>query len=165
MKSSIAALCVAMGLPCAAASGAIFFTFQDPGPEREVTIQENEDNSLSFMYSFVDTVALSLTSDAGEIADTTFAQTRLTLSVSTDGSPVVDTPGLYLLAITVTPRRPESSGGIIFDFQMPFEVSGPDGPGGAFFIDSWTTPPALVGGQPGMYMSIGTIRSQPRTTE
>ena len=102
MKSSIAALCVAMGLPCAAASGAIFFTFQDPGPEREVTVQENEDNSLSFTYSFVDTVALSLTCDDGEIPNTTFAETRLSLNVTTNGSPVVDQPGLMVANLSGT---------------------------------------------------------------
>ncbi len=96
MYSSIAALVVAMGLPCAAASGAIFFTFQDPGPEREVTLQQNEDDSFSFAYSFDHTVSLFVTSDNGEIANTTFNQTRLTLSMQTDTMPLVDQEGLLV---------------------------------------------------------------------
>lgn len=99
MKCSVAALAAAIGLPCAVAQGAIFFTFQDPGPEREVSIQENVDDSFTFAYSFSETVSLSLTSDAGEIADTTFAETRLTLNVTTDGAPIVDQPGLLVANI------------------------------------------------------------------
>jgi len=111
MKCSIATLCVAVGLPCAAAPGAIFFTFQDPGPEREVTIQENEDSSLSFMYSFVDTVALSLTSDAGEIADTTFSETRLTFNLQSSTTPVVDQPGLLVTELSGQFTFEDVSGG------------------------------------------------------
>lgn len=96
MNSSIAALVVAVGLPCAAAQGAIFFTFQDPGPGREVTLQQEEDDSFSFSYSFDDTVSLFVTSDNGEIANTTFAETRLTLNMQTDTVPLVDQEGLLV---------------------------------------------------------------------
>ena len=52
-------------------------------------------------------------------------------------------PGLYLLAITVTPREPLSDEGPIFFFKSDSEVSGPDGEGGGEPIIAWEedTPP------------------------
>ncbi|MHC4210422.1 MAG: hypothetical protein ACYSWT_11980 [Planctomycetota bacterium] len=59
-------------------------------------------------------------------------------NAATDGSGVtIEEPGLYLLAITVSPQDPTSDNGIIFFFDEPNEVSGPDGPGGAEPISTW----------------------------
>ncbi|MHC4416773.1 MAG: hypothetical protein ACYS0G_16000 [Planctomycetota bacterium] len=64
-------------------------------------------------------------------------------NASTDGFPSeVTEEGLYLLAITVTPRQPISPDGAIF-FIPPgdtTEVSGPDGPGGNLPITDWQAP-------------------------
>ena len=100
MTLRAAAVTAAVGLSGATAHGAIFFTFQDPGPDREVTITENEDNSLSLSYSFAETVSLFITSDEGEIPNTTFEDTRLTLNLTTSTSPLVDNPGLYVSHIS-----------------------------------------------------------------
>ncbi len=100
MYRTITALGAAIGLPCAAASGAIFFTFQDPGPEREITIQENQDDSLTFSYSFDNLVSLFITSDAGEIANTTFDQTRVTMNLTTSTAPIVDQPDLLVTELS-----------------------------------------------------------------
>jgi hypothetical protein len=74
---------------------------------------------------------------------------------ATDGSgAMVSEPGIYYLAITVTPRDPVSSMGPIFEFTMLNEVSGPDGPGGDEPISSWSEPPpeiTLPVGFPGNY--------------
>ncbi len=75
-------------------------------------------------------------------------------NASDDGTNVVITqPGLYLLAITVTPRFPVSTTGAIFDFASSSEVSGPDGPGGGDPIIDWDVPipSAPAGGVPGDY--------------
>ncbi|MHC4217686.1 MAG: hypothetical protein ACYSU7_04435, partial [Planctomycetota bacterium] len=46
---------------------------------------------------------------------------------ATDNSgAMIEAPGLYLLTITVSSQDPVSDGGIIFDFEDPDEVSGPD---------------------------------------
>jgi hypothetical protein len=59
-------------------------------------------------------------------------------NAATDGSgAIIESPGLYLLAITVSPQDPASDGGIIFFFEEPDEVSGPDGPGGTLPISAW----------------------------
>jgi hypothetical protein len=61
------------------------------------------------------------------------------LSSSNDGSGVfVELPGLYVLGITVSPQTPESPGGPLFFLASPFEVSGPDGPGGGQEVMEWT---------------------------
>lgn len=91
-----AALAVAVGLPCAASHAAIFFTFQDPGPEREFTLQENGDNSITFLYSLSQFVSLSVTSDSGDLVSTTFAETRVSFSMKTTTTPIVDQPGLLV---------------------------------------------------------------------
>jgi hypothetical protein len=73
---------------------------------------------------------------------------------ATDGSgAMVTEPGIYYLAITVTPRDPVSSSGVIFDFVMENEVSGPDGMGGGDPITAWVVPPqaAPLAGIPGDY--------------
>jgi hypothetical protein len=49
----------------------------------------------------------------------------------------IESPGLYLLTITVSPQDPVSDSGIIFFFGEPYEVSGPDGPGGEDPISNW----------------------------
>lgn len=81
------------------------------------------------------------------------------LNAATDGSGAALTePGLYLLAITVTPRAPFSMDGSIFGFKSDTEISGPDGPGGGDPIVSWE--PALgaccISGKIGFECSIGT---------
>ena len=59
-------------------------------------------------------------------------------NAATDGSgAVIESPGLYLLAITVSPQDPASDGGVMFFFEDPDEVSGPDGPGGMLPISAW----------------------------
>jgi hypothetical protein len=75
-------------------------------------------------------------------------------NAATDGSgAMVTEPGLYYLAITVSPRDPVSPMGVIFDIVDPNEVSGPDGPGGSQPISDWNVPPqaAPMGGVPGNY--------------
>jgi hypothetical protein len=106
------ALAVAVGMPCVAADAAIFFTFQDPGPEQELTIEEQGDGSLDFSYSFTQLVALSITSDDGEVPATVFSQTRLTLDMQSSTSPIVDDPNLLVT---------ELSGSFVFE-----DVSGMD---------------------------------------
>jgi hypothetical protein len=99
---------------------------------------------------------------------------------STDGTDIeITEPGLYLLAITVTPRQPVSENGAIFYFPTSdtTEVSGPDGPGGADEITDWMEPipgfgPIVpfaggAGDAPGEYMIMlcGTGFSQPAGLE
>ncbi len=100
MTFSRAVLVAAVGLPCAMAHGAIFFTFQDPGPSREVSVAQNQDDSMTFTYSFDDTVSLFFTSDMGEIPNTTFGETRLTMNLTTSTTPLVDQPGLLVAEIS-----------------------------------------------------------------
>lgn len=65
--------------------------------------------------------------------------------LSTDGTGIVITEGLYYLAISggaglgvPDPGRFPVAGGLaIFDLAMPTEISGPDGFGGMFAIDGW----------------------------
>jgi len=102
MNHRAAALAVAVGLPCAASQAALFFTFQDPGPAREFTAQENVDDSWSFSYSASQLVSLSITASEGEIPNTTFSQTRVTMNVQTSTSPIVDQPDLLVTEISGT---------------------------------------------------------------
>lgn len=51
-------------------------------------------------------------------------------------------PGLYYLAITGAGSVPVSNTGEIFQFALPGEVSGPDGPGGPNPITGWSGPGA-----------------------
>jgi hypothetical protein len=70
----------------------------------------------------------------------------------TDGGDPITEPGLYFLAISVTPREPTSGDGDpIFFFADPTEVSGPDGPGGDFPINAWQfeVPPGAGAGDLG----------------
>lgn len=92
----------AVTVPSALAHGAIFFTFQDPGPNRELSVQEHADHSMTLSYSMSETVSLAVTSDAGEVADTVFDQTRLTLAVTTSVTPIVDEPGLLVTRVSGT---------------------------------------------------------------
>lgn len=48
-------------------------------------------------------------------------------------------PGIYYLAITGFNDDPLSPGGQIFNQSSPFEISGPDGPGGLLPINNWTS--------------------------
>ncbi len=72
------------------------------------------------------------------------------LNQSTDGSNVQVTEGRYLLAVSYSPNQPlgggspgsrGKGGSPIFNFENPFEISGADGPGGAFELSGWTRPP------------------------
>jgi MYXO-CTERM domain-containing protein len=58
---------------------------------------------------------------------------------SNDGSGArVRNPGVYGLAISYGNRRPVSDNGLIFSFgEDNTEISGPDGPGGAFAHTGW----------------------------
>ncbi|MHC5022619.1 MAG: hypothetical protein ACYTGG_01735 [Planctomycetota bacterium] len=74
-------------------------------------------------------------------------------NASNDGTDIVITePGLYLLAVTVSPRDPSSDPGAIFLFADPVEVSGPDGPGSDEIINSWQGTPPDGGVAPGGYI-------------
>jgi hypothetical protein len=71
-------------------------------------------------------------------------------SAPSDGSPPLEDPGLYYLAISGTPRDPRSApgpAGEIFSLASMTEISGPDGPGGGDPIMGWQTvePPAAFG--------------------
>ena len=72
----------------------------------------------------------------------TMSQFSLLLPDPTDGFPGggVMAAGLYYLAITRFDNNPVGAGGEIFAFDPmdPFEISGPDGPGGADPIIGWT---------------------------
>jgi len=58
---------------------------------------------------------------------------------ATDGSGFsLPGPGLYYLAVSGKGRIPLSPAGAIFDLVDPFEISGPDGPGGGQAISAWT---------------------------
>lgn len=64
-------------------------------------------------------------------------QPRL-ISPATDGTGAsVVLPGVYALGISGFGRDPVSSGGRIFNFASPTEVSGPDGPGGINPHSGW----------------------------
>ncbi len=68
-------------------------------------------------------------------------------SLSNDGSNAeLVAPGDYYLAITGGLNVPVAGPEQIFSFLLPNEISGPDGPGGAFPITDWTGP-----GQVGFY--------------
>ncbi|NQY92502.1 MAG: hypothetical protein HRT46_12720, partial [Deltaproteobacteria bacterium] len=59
-------------------------------------------------------------------------------NMATDGTgAAVVKPGLYLLTISPSSRQPVSTGGPIFFFTDPTEISGPDGPGGQGPIVDW----------------------------
>ncbi len=63
------------------------------------------------------------------------------LPMSDDGTGVViNIPGIYYLAICGVGNQPLSPGGPIFQFGSPFEISGPDGPGGPLPLSSWQGP-------------------------
>ena len=55
--------------------------------------------------------------------------------------------GLYYLAITGFNDDPVSPGGQIFNQASPFEISGPDGPGGGMPIVDWTATGSSAIGQ------------------
>lgn len=70
-------------------------------------------------------------------------------NMSTDGTNVQIQDGqMLLIGITYSPNEPfsngelrgSSGGDLIFDIQDPFEVSGPDGPGGGAPLAGWTRP-------------------------
>ena len=46
-------------------------------------------------------------------------------------------PGFYFICISGAGNRPVGSEGQLFFFKSPFEVSGPDGPGGAGSLSGW----------------------------
>lgn len=77
-----------------------------------------------------------------------FISTGSTLgNAATDGTGLVITePGLYFLAVTVSPRAPISDSGSIFLFESSTEVSGPDGKGGADPVIAWQLKEPTVGG-------------------
>ncbi len=50
----------------------------------------------------------------------------------------VQSPGLYLIAISAFDNDPLSEGGEIYEQVDPTEISGPDGPGGTLSQISWT---------------------------
>ena len=79
--------------------------------------------------------------------DVTFGGGSGFLDMSTDGSGItITTPGTYYIAVSGLGSSPFSSGpaDAIFSFGgSPFEVSGPDGPGGASILGGWTSPGAV----------------------
>ncbi len=61
------------------------------------------------------------------------------LPMSNDGTGVsITAPGVYYLAICGAGNRPRSPGGAIFNLVSPFEISGPDGPGGSLALSEWS---------------------------
>ena len=68
-----------------------------------------------------------------------------------DTGVIIDTPGLYLLAIYTNLTRPISEGGNLFAQAFSTEISGPDGPGGRQSITDWepvpNNPDGPVGGE------------------
>ena len=59
-------------------------------------------------------------------------------NMSTDGSnALLDLPGDYLVGVAGKGRNPISAGGLIFDIQIPTEISGADGPGGLLRHSGW----------------------------
>lgn len=76
----------------------------------------------------------------------------LLLPFTTDGTNLqIESPGLYLLAISGFPSFPGNMNGPIFQFANPVENSGPDGNGGSVPIEAWNGP-----GETGRY-EIGLI--------
>lgn len=72
------------------------------------------------------------------------------LPASTDGTGVViETPGLYLLAIYTFLTRPISPEGNLFSMASSTEISGPDGPGGGSPISDWEPTPGDLNGPVG----------------
>jgi hypothetical protein len=67
------------------------------------------------------------------------------LGQATDGTFTLTNPGLYFIAITGGSLRPTSNAGQIFDFNSPFEISGPDGPGGSNLHNGWSGVPQFGG--------------------
>jgi len=87
-------------------------------------------------------------------------------NMSTDGTNIQIQDGQTLfIAITYSPNEPFSMGGggprgtggeqLIFDFQDPFEVSGPDGPGGDAPLAGWTRPEPNMSGSDGSSFDLG----------
>ncbi|MFI4898343.1 MAG: hypothetical protein ACIARR_11015 [Phycisphaerales bacterium JB059] len=67
----------------------------------------------------------------------------LLLPISNDGSQAaITSPGFYYLAISGAPSVPVSASGPMFQFDLPTEVSGPDGNGGFDPIIDWSGPGA-----------------------
>lgn len=65
----------------------------------------------------------------------------LLLHASNDGTGVeITTAGVYYLAISGHGNVPRSAGGAIFEFVIPNEISGPDGPGGVGQLSNWSGP-------------------------
>lgn len=62
--------------------------------------------------------------------------------VADDGTFTLTTPGLYYLAISGVGSDPFSGSTMspIFNFGVPIEISGPDGPGGMSPLVDWTDP-------------------------
>ena len=84
----------------------------------------------------------------------------LLMNHSTDGTNVVvQTPGLYYIAISGFSSRPMSQNGNIFFFnpETPFEVSGPDGQGGNAPITGWNHP----GDTGGYFISLSGVNFIP----
>jgi len=102
-----------------------------------------------------DTVILEIPSFGGPpVADGSFLT-----NAATDGSGVVVTePGLYVLAVTNFAEFPTSGefNQRIFEFDLSFEISGPDGPGGGNPITNWENnlDAPLLGGLTGNYEII-----------
>ncbi|MCZ6699016.1 MAG: DVUA0089 family protein [Planctomycetota bacterium] len=61
-----------------------------------------------------------------------------TIAPPGDDGTMIPGPGDYLLAISGFQNVPLSVTGSIFDFSLPFEVSGPDGPGGFDPLSGWS---------------------------
>lgn len=63
----------------------------------------------------------------------------LLLSMSNDGTGIdLTAPGIYYLAISGHGNVPLSVGGPMFQFLIPNEISGPDGPGGMAPLGGWS---------------------------
>ena len=87
-------------------------------------------------------------------------------NASNDGTMVViNTPGLYYLAISGGPRRdPVSTSGPIFQQATLTEISGPDGPGGAHPLSAWNGP-GVQGDYTIVLCGVRAIESVPTVSE
>jgi hypothetical protein len=95
------------------------------------------DTQLFVFRVISDGVTFAIGQLANDNADSTTIGSALG-NFATDGTETtINTPGDYLIAISVKGRNPISDSGLIFNFETPTEVSGPDGPGGFNDFIGW----------------------------
>jgi len=92
-----------------------------------------QSSDFSLQLSLFDELGNGLLSSEESMAGAPFLP-----NAATDNTGVqITTPGFYFLSVTGRSAEAQSDLGDIFLFQDPFEVSGPDGPGGMLPIAGW----------------------------